>query len=98
MTVLPIPARGPWAADLRGDGRAVRVSAHAEQGLLTVSLWRSDECVGSAHLRPDAVADLVAALTRGLTQLAVRSQDAPAGAALDEADDCGPPPTLTTPA
>jgi hypothetical protein len=72
MRPVALPVHGHWAWDARGDGRAVRVSAHPESGLLNVSFWREDTCVGTARLRPDEVAGLVSGLTDGLAALAAR--------------------------
>ena len=69
---MALPVHGHWAWDARGDGRAVRVTAHPESGLLNVSIWREDTCVGTARLRPDEAAALVAGLTDGLATLAAR--------------------------
>ncbi len=69
---MALPVHGHWAWDARGDGRAVRVSAHPESGLLNVSFWREDTCVGTARLRPDEAAGLVSGLTDGLAALAAR--------------------------
>ena len=72
MTVVPIPlpVHGRWAWDVRGEGRAVRVSTHVESGLLNVSMWRDEVCVGTARLLPAEAARLVGALTDGLAELA----------------------------
>jgi hypothetical protein len=70
MTVVELPTHGRWAWDARGDGRALRVSTHAAVGLLNVSMWRGDLCVGAVRLQPDEVATLVAGLTDGLAALA----------------------------
>ncbi|MGH3744638.1 MAG: hypothetical protein ACRDTP_07260 [Mycobacteriales bacterium] len=59
-----------WVNDLRGQGRAVRVSAHTEAGFLVVSTWKADECVGTVRLLPSEAAELVAGLTQGLVRLA----------------------------
>ena len=77
MTVLPLPARGRWVWDARDKARAVRVATHDEVGLLNLSMWRDDLCVGTVKLRPDEAADLVGALTEGLARLAA---DRPAAA------------------
>lgn len=66
----PFSAPGQWVPDVRGDGRGVRVSAHAEGGFLVVSTWKSGACVGTVRLLPDEAADLVAALSQGLASLA----------------------------
>jgi hypothetical protein len=72
MTAVVLPVHGHWAWDARGDGRAIRISTHPEAGLLNLSLWREDTCVGTARLRPDEAATLVAGLTDGLAELAAR--------------------------
>jgi hypothetical protein len=56
--------------DLRGEGRAVRVSAHAEAGFLVLSTWKADECVSTVRLVPDEAAELVAGVAEGLADLA----------------------------
>jgi hypothetical protein len=78
MTVIPLPVRGQWAWDPRGEGRAVRVSTHAESGLLNLSIWRSSTCVGTVRLLPADAATLVRGLTDGLAELAGQGGDAPA--------------------
>ena len=72
MTAVVLPVQGRWAWDARGEGRAVRVSTHAESGVVNLSLWREDTCVGTARLRPDDVAELVTGLSEGLATLASR--------------------------
>ena len=72
MTVIPLPRHGLWAWDLRGQGRGVRVSAHADAGLLNVSLWREGICVGTAQLLPVDVAKLVSGLSEGLAVIAAQ--------------------------
>jgi hypothetical protein len=79
MTVLPFPL-GRWAWDARGEGRAVRVSPHTAEGILNLSVWRDDLCVGTVRLRPAEVAGLVEGLTEGLAQLAERPAVADAAA------------------
>jgi hypothetical protein len=70
MTAVVLPVQGRWAWDARGEGRAVRVATHPESGVVNLSLWREDTCVGTARLRPDDVAELVTGLTEGLAALA----------------------------
>jgi hypothetical protein len=72
MTAMALPVHGHWAWDARGGGSAVRVSTHPESGLLNLSLWRDDLCVGTARLLPHEAAALVAGLTEGLAELAGR--------------------------
>jgi hypothetical protein len=69
VNVVPLPACGRWAEDLRGEGRAVRVTAHADARLLTLSLWKDEVCVGSVQLLPTDVASLIAGLTESLVRL-----------------------------
>ncbi len=68
MSALDLPAT--WVNDPRGDGRAVRVSAHVEAGFLVVSTWRLGTCVGTVRLLPAEAADLIAGLSSGLALLA----------------------------
>ena len=53
--------------DARGEGRALRVTWHPEScdrdGLVVMSLWRGNLCVGSFRLTADDVPGLVEALT-----------------------------------
>ena len=79
MSVLPFPPRGRWAWDARGHERAIRVSAHAPEGLVNLSMWRDDICVGTVRLRPDEVAALVGGLTEGLARLAERPPEQAVG-------------------
>ena len=80
MTVVRLPTRGQWAWDVRGEGRAVRISAHVESGLVNLSVWRHDTCVGTVRLLPSEVANLMAGLSEGLAEIARAPQafaDAP---------------------
>jgi len=72
MPVLPFPPRGRWAWDARGSQRAVRVSSHPDENVVTLSVWRDDLCVGTVRLQPDEVSALIAGLTDGLAALARR--------------------------
>lgn len=72
MTAVVLPVHGRWTWDARGEGRAVRVSTHVERGVVNLSLWRGETCVGTARLAPDDAAGLVAGLTEGLATLAAR--------------------------
>jgi len=69
MTVVPFPLRTTWVADARGDGRAVRVSAHRQAGLVVLSVWNRDTCTATVHLQPEDVVEVVTALTRSLVDL-----------------------------
>jgi hypothetical protein len=48
------------------------VSAHVPEGVVNLSMWRDDICIGTVRLRPDEVAALVEGLTEGLARLAER--------------------------
>ncbi len=76
--------RGQWAWDVRGEGRAVRISAHVESGLVDLSVWRNDTCVGTVRLQPSEVANLMTGLSEGLAELA-RQPEATADATSGEA-------------
>lgn len=61
---------GAWVPDFRGEGRGVRVSAHAEAGFLVVSTWKAGTCVATVRLLPDEAAGLVAGLAAALAEMA----------------------------
>ena len=73
MTLQAVPNHQPdgrWTWEsARANSRAVRVSPHAPSGLVTLSLWREDRCVGSLRLAPAEVAGLVGKLTTALADL-----------------------------
>lgn len=66
----PLQSPGRWIPDERGEGRGVRVSAHAEAGFLVLSTWKSGACVGTVRLLPDEAAELVGGIAEGLSRLA----------------------------
>ncbi len=68
-----------WILDQRGEGRAVRVSAHVEAGFLVLSSWKSDHCVATLRLLPDEAARLVSNIADGLARLATASDGADHG-------------------
>ncbi|GAA4738006.1 hypothetical protein GCM10025783_05650 [Amnibacterium soli] len=75
----PPPGRWLWEA-ARGSTRAVRVSPHPQGGVVALSMWRDDRCVGTMRLAPAEVSSLVAKLTAALVELAVTPEEgAPAG-------------------
>ncbi|MFP5219160.1 MAG: hypothetical protein ACLGIG_05400 [Actinomycetes bacterium] len=65
------PLTGRWYQDSRGEGRAVRVSAHAEAGFLVMSTWQADVCVASVRLLPDEAAELAGGIAAALASMAV---------------------------
>jgi len=74
MTVIAFPAHAHWVRDVRGEGRAVRVSTHAEAGLVNLSIWRAGTCVGTVRLLPVDAATLVSGLADGLAELVRRGE------------------------
>ena len=82
MSVLPFQPRSLWVWDARGHDRAVRITAHTNEGLVNLSVWRDDFCVGTVRLPPAEVAGLVAGLTEGLARLA----EQPSGSAREDAE------------
>ena len=74
-SVKPVlPRTGEVYLDTRAEDRALRVSWHDEAGVVVLSLWRGNLCVGSFQLAVQDVPDLVDVLRAGL--------DASYGAAL----------------
>ena len=65
-TARPLPATGDVFLDARGGDRALRVSWHHESGLVVLSLWRENVCVGSFRLAVDDVPELLELLRSGL--------------------------------
>ena len=65
-SVVPLPARGDVFLDGRGSDRGMRVSWHDDLGLVVVSLWRGDTCVGTLQLPHEEVPRLIVALASGL--------------------------------
>lgn len=62
----PIPILGGVFRDVRGQGRALRVSWHAEDGLVVLSLWDGARCTGTIRLAAEDVPALLEALGLGL--------------------------------
>lgn len=88
-----IPPRAPRVGsvylDARGDGRALRVTWHHEEqpdgptGVVVLSLWRENVCVGTFRMPAEEVPDLVDALRAGLQAAydEVRGAESPGSAA-----------------
>lgn len=64
--VRPIPTLGGVVRDVRGAGRALRVSWHHEDGLVVLSLWDGPRCTGTVRVAAAEVPALVEALQLGL--------------------------------
>lgn len=67
---VALPMRGEVFVDSRGSDRAMRVSWHAEVGLVVLSLWREDRCTATFRLPVAEVPALVHALVEGLAHSA----------------------------
>ena len=61
-----LPVRGEVVVDARGGDRALRVSWHPEHGVVVLSVWRGNTCVGTVQVETAEVPHLVDVLVRGL--------------------------------
>jgi hypothetical protein len=68
--VVPFPARSTVLLDLRGEGRALRVTWHQEEGAVVLSTWRESLCVSSVRLSAADAAELVSSLAGALAAAA----------------------------
>jgi hypothetical protein len=76
-------ARSRWFADERG--RSLRATWHAEAGLVVLSLWQVDRCIGTFRVsRQDAAA------LSGLLASAATTRASAEGSAFDVASGHGP--------
>lgn len=64
--MVALPASGEVLVDTRGGDRALRVSWHHDLGVVVLSLWREERCVGTFRLSAAEVPALVNALVEGL--------------------------------
>jgi hypothetical protein len=69
VIVTPLPWRGGVQADLRNDGRVLRISPHPQQGLVSLSLWRDDACVATHQMSATDVSSLIALLAESMGTL-----------------------------
>ncbi len=65
-SVRPLSPTGSVYLDARGGDRALRASWHPESGLVVLSLWRDNVCIGSFRLAADEGPELIAILSEGL--------------------------------
>jgi hypothetical protein len=70
--VRPIPTLGGVVRDVRGAGRALRVSWHHEDGLVVLSLWDGPRCTGTVRVAATDAPALIEALQVGLQRGPVR--------------------------
>lgn len=66
VIVTPLPWRGGVQRDLRNEGRALRVSAHPADGLVSLSLWRDDACIATHQMAAADVSVLISLLADSL--------------------------------
>lgn len=64
--VLALPSSGEVLADVRGNGRWMRVTWHDDADVVVLSLWKQMSCVGTLRLDRSDVPGLVDALVQGL--------------------------------
>ena len=76
MNVSPLPVAGGVHADPRGDGRTLRISAHPELGVVTISVWRDDRCIATHQVPTADVPGLVSFLTEALADQAAGRRSA----------------------
>jgi plasmid replication initiation protein len=55
--------------DRRNGDRAIRVAAHPEHGVVTLSVWRGDVCVATHQMAAADASGLIAMLANALTDL-----------------------------
>jgi hypothetical protein len=85
MSVSPFPTRGNVLFDRRDVGRSIRVAAHPDAGLVTISVWRDDTCIATHQLSPADAAELVAVLAD-----AIAACTGPASAQGSVLEEAGP--------
>ncbi len=89
--VRPIPTLGGVVRDLRGAGRALRVSWHRGDGLVVLSLWDGPRCTGTVRVAAADVPALIEAL-----QIGLRPEPVTPPRADDTPEPVAPPPGLGT--
>lgn len=82
-----VPASLEVFLDARGDGRALRVTWHAEAGVVVFSLWRAGVCAGTFRLPIEDAPALIEMLRGSLEQAydGARGSFGEAAARYDEA-------------
>ena len=81
-----MPAVGDVFTDVRGSGRTMRVSQHADKGVVVVSFWAGELCRSSFRL---SVAD-AARLAALLSGVPAGGPAAPDGGGASELPGAGP--------
>lgn len=62
--------RQEWFIDSRGENRRMRMSWHAEDGLVVLSLWQGSACTGTFRMPVQDAARLISALAGSLADAA----------------------------
>jgi hypothetical protein len=72
--VVDLPgARSRWFADARG--RSLRATWHPESGLIVLSLWNADDCVGTFRLSLADAAQLGALIAQANPEFGEHASD-----------------------
>ena len=71
--VVALPSIGEVLADVRGNGRWMRVTWHDEADVVVLSLWKQMSCVGTLRLDRSDVPGLVDTLVKGLAHTSAPS-------------------------
>jgi hypothetical protein len=80
VTVSALPLRGGVHTDVRNGDRAIRVAAHPDQGIITLSLWRGDTCVASHQMAAVDASKVIALVADALSVLAAEPSQVDASA------------------
>ena len=67
--IFPLPRLGDVFADVRDNGRTMRISCHKDRGAVVVSMWRDTLCRGSFRLAADDMDRFISTLTEMSTSL-----------------------------
>ncbi|MGH8861558.1 MAG: hypothetical protein ACRDVG_10050 [Jatrophihabitantaceae bacterium] len=64
--VSVLPSSGAAFADVRDNGRSLRVAWHASEEFFVLSIWRDGVCVATSRVDRATSADLIDTLVRHL--------------------------------
>ena len=64
--VRPLPTLGGVFLDAHRPARALRVSWHADTGVVVLSVWDGARCTGTVHVPAADVPELIHSLALGL--------------------------------
>jgi hypothetical protein len=74
--ITPLPRHGGVHFDPARPGHTLRISGHAETGIVVISIWRGDYCVITHELPAGDVPDVIRSLARALLPLVQPDQRA----------------------